>query len=129
MREQERCAQVDSELAIPIRGGELTERLRHVERGHVDQDVEASELAHGGGDRGAAGLLAGDIGLNAERAASECADSVCGPIRFRPRSVVDQRNIDTGPGERGRDHRTNALAAGNQRNSSGQSAQRLSDRT
>ena len=116
MREQERRAQIDGQLAIPIRGGELIERLRDVERRHVDQDVEPAELTHRRVDRVVAGLLAGDVGLNAERAAAERADRGGGFIRFRARSVVDQRDVDARLRERRRDDRADALAAGDQRN-------------
>ena len=114
MREQERRAQIDGQLAIPIRGGELIERLGDVERRHVDQDVEASELTHRRVDRVDARLLVGDVGLHAERAAAERADRGGGFIRFGTRAVVDQRDIDARLRERRRDDGADALAAGDQ---------------
>ena len=54
------------------------------------------------------------LGLNAERAASECAHRRSGFVRFRARPVVDQCDIDTGHGERRRNDSANALAPGNQ---------------
>ena len=43
VRAEKRGAQVDVDVGVPVGGGQLGERLLHVDRRHVDEDVEAAE--------------------------------------------------------------------------------------
>ncbi len=43
VRAQERRAEVDVDDGIPVRRGEIREGVLHIDRRHVDQDVETAE--------------------------------------------------------------------------------------
>ena len=93
VRAQERGAQVNRQLPIPVRLGQLRKRLGGVERGHVDQDVEASQLADRGADQATAVVGAGHIALHRDGAPAGGAHRRGGLIGLGARSVVDQRHV------------------------------------
>ena len=69
MRAEKRRAQIDVDDRVPVLDPKVFERSLHVDRRHVDQDVEAAELLNGRrNERGARGGL-GEIGLEKRRAA------------------------------------------------------------
>ncbi len=65
---------------------------------------------HGGNAR----RFVGDVGLHRKRAPAQGAHRAHRFIGFLPRSVVDERDVDTGLRKRGGHDRANALAARNQ---------------
>jgi hypothetical protein len=113
-RAQEHGAQIDIEIALPVVFGHGVERTERVDRGHVDEDVEASELAYDLRNQRRAVVYPADVRGNRRAPSSGGVRRGDGRLGLVTRSAVGHGDVRPALGQLTRDHPSDALPASDQ---------------
>ena len=100
---------------IPVGGVQLGERPLHVDRRHVDQDVEAAERLDDRRDQGRGGIRLRQIGLEGGSAAPGGAHGLDRQVGFRLRARVADGDVDAARRQIACDYQADAFAARDER--------------
>ena len=114
VRAEERRPKVDVDNRAPVGGAEIGKRPLHINRRHVDQDVQAAERFHHRLHERFAGIRVGEVRLEGCRPATGAPHPLGGGFGLLARPRVARRDVSAARGEFAGDHLTDALAARNQ---------------